>query len=207
VRIIDFFFTLFSLLFFLSSFAQFPCGTIPGKGQIEELRQFYSGTAFKQPADDTFYIPVKAHIIRKSDGTGGLSLQKFQAEFDSVNQLYKNARIQFELCGQINYIDNSIYRTLNMPEEEDLLTQSAEVARVINIYFSDTVLLNGKRICGYSFLPPGPNNIFIDNACVNNGNTVAHELGHFFSLLHTHGESNTELTDELVNQPRWKGFL
>lgn len=184
---------------FLISFAQFPCGTEPGKDQLKQLRKFYSEEAFRQPVEDTFFVPLKVHIIRQSDATGGLSLQKFQKELDSVNYFYKNAKIQFELCGQINYIDNSQYRTLNMPEEEDLLTQSAEVARVINIYFADTVLLNGKRICGYSFLPVGPNNIFIDNACVNSGNTVAHELGHFFSLLHTHGSSNTGLTDELVN--------
>lgn len=197
----SFLFFLFSSFFFLpSSFAQFPCGTAVNKNQLKNLQEFYAETAFKKSlSEDTFYVPVKAHIIRQTNQTGGLSIQKFQEEFDSVNYFFKNARIRFELCGQINYIDNSSYRTLNMPEEENILTQSAEIARVINIYFTDTLLLGGNRICGYSFLPVGPNNIFIDNACVNNGNTVAHELGHFFSVLHTHGKSNTELTDELVN--------
>lgn len=191
------------LYFLISPFgsnAQFPCGVISSEKQLKELQLFYSESEFKKTsAEDTFYIPVKVHIIRKSDGTGGLSVQKFQAELDSVNYFYINAKIQFILCGQINYIDNSTYRTLNMPEEEDLLTQSAEFPRVINIYFTDSVLINGTRVCGYSYLPMGPNNIFIDNACVNSGNTVAHELGHFFSLIHTHGKSNSTLTDELVD--------
>lgn len=184
----------------IESLAQFPCGTGFSENQLIELQKFNFETAFrKAPEEDTFYIPVKAHIIRKSDGSEGLSLQKFQKELDSVNFFYKNSKIQFVLCGQINYINNSVYRTFNAPEEEDLLTQSAEVPRVINIFFTDTLLLNGKRICGYSFLPIGPNNIFIDNACVNSGNTVAHEIGHYFSLIHTHGSSNTELTNELVS--------
>lgn len=181
-------------------FAQFPCGTTPNPEQIKALTKFYREAEIKnKPWDDTIAVPVKIHIIRKSDGTGGLSLQKFQAELDSVNYFYLRSGIQFELCGQVNYINQSEYKTLNMPEEEDLLVQSTESPRSVNIYFADTLLLNGKRICGYSYLPMGPNCIFIDNTCVNSGNTLAHELGHYFSLLHTHGQSNSTLTDELVN--------
>lgn len=192
---------LFCCLFHpFSSFPQFPCGTIISKSQTESLQRYYSEMpSLKKPAEDTFFVPVKVHIIRKSDGTGGLDTLKIQEELESVNYFYKNAKIQFELCGQMKYIDNSLYRTFNAPDEEDLLTQSTESPRVINIYFTDTVIMNGTRVCGYSFLPMGPNTIFIDNACVNNGNTLAHEIGHFFSLLHTHGKSNTVMTDELVN--------
>lgn len=87
-----------------------------------------------------------------------------------------------------------------MPDEETPLVSGREVQNVINIFFADSVFIKGIHVCGYSYLPPdSPNRIFIDNLCVNNGNTLTHELGHFFSLLHTHGKSNTALTDELVN--------
>jgi len=38
--------------------------------------------------------------------------------------------------------------------------------------------------------------LFLDKDCASNGSTLTHELGHSFSLLHTHSSSNGE---ELVN--------
>ncbi len=195
-----FFLLLFSFFFFNSS-AQFPCGTLADKKQISELQKFHHEYEMKKShSDETYYVPIKIHIIRNTNGTGGLSEQKFYKELDSVNYFYKNAKIQFNLCGKINYINDSQFGTFSAPDEEDNLVKPTEFPRVINIYFMDTLLLNGNHICGFSYLPVGPNTIFIDNSCVNNGNTLAHELGHFFSLLHTHGKSNTTLTDELVNE-------
>lgn len=146
------------------SYAQFPCGTQVSRQQLEQLDELDKSILKVPIIEDSFSVPVKLHIIRKTDGTGGLSLQKLQKELDSVNYFYKNAKIRFEQCGEINYINNSAYRTLEMPEEEDGLVRSTESPRAINIYFADTVTLDGTRVCGYSFLPMGPNTVFIDNS-------------------------------------------
>ena len=37
------------------------------------------------------------------------------------------------------------------------------------------------------------------NSCAINGSTIVHELGHYLSLYHTHGPTNTGTTTELVN--------
>ncbi|MEM9896947.1 MAG: T9SS type A sorting domain-containing protein [Bacteroidota bacterium] len=39
----------------------------------------------------------------------------------------------------------------------------------------------------------------MDNACAMNGSTLPHEIGHYFSLYHTHGKTNNGTTDELVD--------
>ena len=39
----------------------------------------------------------------------------------------------------------------------------------------------------------------MNNSCATNGTSLAHELGHFFSLIHTHGIYNDQLTKEFVN--------
>jgi len=184
----------------ISSFAQYPCGTTITEEQAIAVREFYqSSTRNFALYDDTVFVPIKPHIIRRSDGSGGLDYSKLVKEIDSANYFFRNAKIQFEVCDTTGYLNDTKYSTLDAPAEEEGLAGQNEVPRVINIYFVDTLLLNGIRVCGFSYLPVGPNRIFIDNACVNNGNTLAHELGHFFSLIHTHGSSNTQLTGELAN--------
>ena len=37
------------------------------------------------------------------------------------------------------------------------------------------------------------------NSCVTNDSSLAHELGHFFSLIHTHGPDNNKMTTELAD--------
>ena len=39
----------------------------------------------------------------------------------------------------------------------------------------------------------------MNNSCARNGSTLSHEMGHFFALSHTHGNSNGTLTTELVD--------
>ena len=39
----------------------------------------------------------------------------------------------------------------------------------------------------------------MQNTCVDDACTLPHEIGHFFSLYHTHGKSNFGSTDELAN--------
>jgi len=58
---------------------------------------------------------------------------------------------------------------------------------------------SGSSLCGYAYYPGGPDVILMKNRCAINGSTLPHEIGHFFSLIHTHGSSNIFLTDELVN--------
>ena len=37
------------------------------------------------------------------------------------------------------------------------------------------------------------------NSCAYNGSTIIHEFGHYFSLFHTHGPTNSAITTELVD--------
>ncbi len=56
----------------------------------------------------------------------------------------------------------------------------------------DTILL-----CGYAYLSGQmKNRIIMQNSCSTNGSTLAHEIGHYFSLFHTH---HTQFGSELAN--------
>ncbi|WP_347925023.1 T9SS type A sorting domain-containing protein [Pontimicrobium sp. SW4] len=144
-------------------------------------------------------VPIKAHIIRKTDGTGGLSESELNAAMANMNAFYANAFMEFFLCDGINYIDDDNYYDFQKSEEV-ALTSANNVNGLINIYFTDYVESNtGNSLCGYAYYPGGDDVILMANNCAINGSTLPHEVGHFFSLRHTHGPSNTVLTTELVN--------
>ena len=188
------------LLYTHHSYSQIKCGTQLSNEQKEHLVNFYQNInrASKTSDTTTYYIPIKPHIIKRTNGTGGISYNEVIRAIDSTNYFYRNARIQFKICDTIGYLFDDNFTTLNTPDEEELLSSLTEEPRVINIYFADTLLLDDIRVCGFAYFPIGPNRIFIDNTCANSGNTLAHELGHFFALNHTHG-IHVPITDELVN--------
>ena len=140
-------------------------------------------------------IPIKAHVIRTSSGTGGLTISQLNNAINSMNVFYANANMKFYLCDGINYIDNSTYYNF-VQSDEYALTSSHGVSGLINIYFANKVTSSGgDSLCGYAYYPGGPNTIVMENSCTINGSTLSHEMGHFYSLRHTHGETSNELVD------------
>ncbi len=144
------------------------------------------------------WVPIKAHITRASTGAGGLTTTQLTAAIDSMNNYYINANMQFYLCGGINYIDNNTYYNFNA-SNETAMHAAHGVANLINIYFCNSVVSGTSNLCGYAYYPGGRDIILMANSCAINGSTLAHEMGHFYSLRHTHGGSNGTLTSELVN--------
>ena len=144
-------------------------------------------------------IPIKAHIIRKTDGSGGLSVSDLNAAMANMNAFYANAYMEFFICDGINYIDDDNYYDFQN-SEESALTSAHNVNGLINIYFTNNIQnSSGSNLCGYAYYPGSADVILMANSCAVNGSTLPHEVGHFFSLRHTHGPSNLTLTTELVD--------
>lgn len=139
------------------------------------------------------HYPIKAHIVRRSNGTGGLSTADLDDAIDNMNTLYEPTCMAFYLCDGINYIDDDTYYDFNS-DDEDAMTSANNVDNLINIYFCNSVAIGTGTYCGYAYYPGGADVILMDNSCTMNGSTLPHEVGHFFSLPHTH---NGE--DELVD--------
>ena len=145
-------------------------------------------------------IPIKAHIIRTSAGTGGMSVSDLNDAIANLNSFYANTFMEFYICDGINYIDDDDFYDYETNDEGNL-TSFNNVSGLINIYFTDYVesSASGGSLCGYAYGPGGSDVILMKNDCATNGSTLPHEVGHFFSLIHTHGPSNSFLTNELVD--------
>ena len=175
------------------------CGTVISKEQEKALESLINSQQFRSIGNIDVTIPIKFHSITRSDGTGGLSAQGRLNLLDKINNYYSNAGITFQDDGEINFI----------PSDElfDFITADAGKATVgnaqrgvINVFLFNSISNNGRALCGYTFFPPSADHIFATYGCVSGANTtLEHELGHYFTLFHTHGTTNTGTTDELVN--------
>ncbi len=143
-------------------------------------------------------IPVKAHIIRNSDRSGGLNISSLNQAIANLNMVYADANMEFFLCGDINYLNDDILTHFEKGDEYTLM-ELYNVPNLINIYFIDYIenKLN-ESICGYTFNEGRNDVIVIKSECATNTSSLAHEVGHLFSLIHTHGPTD-EKTKELVD--------
>ncbi len=143
-------------------------------------------------------IPIQFNYIVRDDGTGGLNSSQTEAVLNRLNSYYINSDIQFYMYDEVNIIRSDEYFNFNASFEGAIAVPN-DKSRVINIYFFNSLVSGGTPLCGYTRFPPSSDRVFVAYNCVTNGTTLEHEIGHYFTLYHTHGKTNTGTTDELVN--------
>lgn len=143
----------------------------------------------------TYFVPVQLHIIRQTNGTGGIAAADVLEAFDRMNAYYIDASVHFYQCSALNYIDDNTYYNYDKSQKNDLDADYA-VANVANIYVANTTTSGSTSICGHATFPGGIDLIIQSKSCMTNGSTLIHEMGHYLGLYHTH---ETAFGDESVN--------
>ncbi|MCI0392468.1 MAG: M43 family zinc metalloprotease [Acidobacteria bacterium] len=143
------------------------------------------------PTNAPYHLPLTIHIVRRSDGTGGLSLDDLWAAMNDLNHFWRPVGIQFFIYGNIDYINNDTHFNVpNVRANQDALRRVNPVANTINVYFTDLAGLNGQA----SFTTDAFQGVLMDIGAASvasspgaaNVSTFAHEIGHYFDLYHTH---------------------
>ena len=197
---------LFTFLLFSSwqiTEAQYPCVT-PDQTDAQKtaLSNALDATGVR-PDNITIvngitYIPIRANIVRNSDGSGGLDLNTLNMGLALVNRDYLADNVQFYFCGTSpNYINNSTYYNFNNSQESGLIAASGSSNDAINVFFVYSILYNGQNAGGYAYYPGGSqtNNVFLLNSQTTDG-SWQHEFGHYFSVYHTFRNSNNSTITE-----------
>ena len=185
------------------SFAQ-DGGANYSKKDIEYIRSLYSNFEHfmykMQIPDRKTFLPVKAHIIRKTNGSGGLRERDLYRALDQLNEHFSRTSLQFELCGS-EYIDDTRYYQISKGSEMEAQLRSKHYAAdAINLYFADEVLDGRDAVRGYSYMPNEEYDaIVFDYHHLNDGSSLAHEMGHFFCLLDTYSNFNGEEMENGAN--------
>ncbi|MEO6539346.1 MAG: HYR domain-containing protein [Ferruginibacter sp.] len=143
----------------------------------------------------TIVVPIVIHIVRMDNGSGGLPVATVRSEIiNFVNTRYASIGVSFSECGAVNYINSTAYYNLSGDAEGNAMSVANNVANVLNIYFVN----DPDGACGWARFPADlPSDyVVIANSCADNTSTLAHEIGHYFDLYHTH---ETAFGAECVN--------
>jgi hypothetical protein len=179
-----------------------PCGFVPTEDQLErELRwaEMDSLRLVPRAAQASYSIPLAVHIVRTSDGSqpsGGcpdpspdgdtlITHVELAAALQDLNMMFEQVGWSFFMAGPVDYIDNDDFYCMTTSGQSFWsLAQINNVPDAINVYFapnfgalgSSLYLSNGKGILVSSRVAGSE----------HNPSTFAHEIGHYFRLMHTH---------------------
>jgi hypothetical protein len=118
-------------------------------------------------------------------------LEIFKNMLPYLNEKFSGASIKFVVDKSV-YFELPEFYTINTSDINSIrkLCQKERYDKnYINIYIVEKVVHNEGDVDGYAFFPDDQeriNALFIQMDRVQKENIVAHELGHFFGLLHTH---------------------
>ncbi len=189
------------------AFAQQPvgmCGTSIEdqaiiKQRMMENRAYYESHNLPRTGAKK-YIPVRYHLYAKADGTGRLAPRACFENLCAINKLYADQEIEFYIK-DIKFTNNeAVYNDPSSTVSASILAATAGGTNrnAINIFVASKA--NGAVPGVLAFYSPSGDYIVSDFRYVNsNGTTLAHEIGHFFSLAHTF--YGWECGDFSVNAP------
>ena len=139
------------------------------------------------------YVPIRPHILRKTDGSGGYTMASLNNVMALTNKYYlQNGNgIQFYFSGTIpDYInDDAQYNSFS---DETAVAQGRDATNAMNQYYVNSFASGAG---GYAYYPA--NALYSTRSFILNesggdddmGNRlIPHELGHNFNLVHTFGQ-------------------
>jgi len=143
------------------------------------------------------YIPLKFHIVSKTDGTGGVPEAQVFDMLCTANEDFADLEMQFYIKdGDFNYIQNDAIHNLildgNHPEStinpiilQNIMNSNRDHA-ALNVWMVRDIILNAENTGNVLGFYSGNYDwvVMLNNEVRGSSITLTHELGHFFSLPH-----------------------
>ena len=135
-------------------------------------------------------VNMTVHIVRNTDGTGGVNEQAVIDVVDTHNITAAATGLTWCITGNFVYHDS-----------DALVAQAANGAQItegfvdntINVYCSPALL---PGVAGFACFPPSTCFSLANSAIDTDLGSFSHEMGHYFNLLHTF---DNDLGDECVD--------
>ncbi len=139
-------------------------------------------------------VPIQVHIVRRTNGTGGVSEASVMTDITDANNLYASAGFNFYKCGPTNFINNNnffnnnIVLSYNGNSREYLMANANKIPGVLNVFYVPNVSPSNTSWSSFPSMKQtsGKDWIIMWNGHASTNGIFAHEVGHWFDLFHTH---------------------
>jgi hypothetical protein len=167
-------------------------------------------------------VDVRVHVITRSDGTGGVSREQIAAQIAVLNAAFagrtstKDAPTLFRFATKsIDYTANDDWYDWSNPDVDPADDQEAKAALHKGGYDDLNIYVTGLSdgLLGYAYFPNEAtlvqDGVVVLNdslpggsaAPYNEGDTLTHEVGHWFGLYHTFENGCTAPGDQVFDTP------
>lgn len=204
------FFTLLLVVCFSAAIAQnecpstrtastIPCSTLMkwDENNADNFRSYFAkvNPEILYQRGNIQWVPIQYHIITRDDGSCGADLRKVLETHCEMNGVFNEFGMGFYISG-IDTIRDTYIWTMDNQAIADITYVQYNDTNALNVY----VNANLPGACGFASLPqydPRGGGVFMHKDCIGHGDkTLHHEVGHYFSLIHTF---ETALGVERVN--------
>ena len=171
---------------------------LPWFGNNQYLENFLDSIGYPPPSSNIvigldrviYRIPIKFWVYRNSAGFGGPTLLQIRAYMRNLNNYFNNINrtlIGFYMKCEISYIDDDSHLEVDDSEAQSLIQDHKEKG-CINIHVTNFIRgADGVHYRGRFF---GIDGIFLNRSTYtvlpDNEFVIAHEVGHYLELDHTH---------------------
>jgi hypothetical protein len=179
--------TILVTIFLLSSFATFSqCSINAGSSQFAfeaAYPQVFSGEDLSPCRRE---LAINIHLVANDSLEYEPSLPMLNFALSKLNEAFKRSGISFRYC-KIDSIANYKYDYFQVLTEIDEIKTMNYKAGVINLYIVDFVESAGGfgSMEGHTYFPGGDDIIIIKKEHITT-HVLAHQMGHFLGLYHTH---------------------
>lgn len=164
---------------------------------------YKSHHAINDVPSSMYKVPIQFWVYRDNNGNdNGLNEVYIQNELDFLNEhnLNNGTQILFYRTCDIMYIDNDDYLNLSEDEEKDIIKDN-HIEGVINVH-----IVRDFESAGVFWQFLFKEGIIVQQNVSNS--TLAHEIGHYFSLEHTHrNHDKGKCRQESVSRSRKISFF
>ena len=151
-----------------------------------EFNQYSYSASFEEVSEE-FIIPLNFYLLNNDINIDTI-FPAIERERDSLELIFKNIEFVFEIC-EIDYLETGLNGNLNLDSDIDFLDRLDQtrlnviVVKGLERSIDDEI----KQLCGYALIDPLYQVVFLRLSCFRlDASILSHELGHIFSLRHTH---------------------
>jgi len=145
-------------------------------------------------------FPLKVHIVSKTDGSGGVTIDQVKDAIANLNSYFLKAYIRFIPLDDYNYIKDDVYYKFPVEQAAELC-KLHDISKVINLYVVNTIKTEKNTFNGFTYFPNKLpiDRVFVTTKSLNDKITLVRQMAHYFSLYPTVGPTLGMRSEELVS--------